>query len=113
MDQEKIDYFHSQLLQQKQHVLGEMADHNPVGGPVGDMEEKADQAAANLVDAQIAGSDGQLLKKIEYALERIAAGTYSRCDECGDEIPIARLEAKPSVSLCVDCQEKKDKGLLP
>jgi len=33
---------------------------------------------------------------------------YGECAGCGGTIPIARLRAKPSVSLCVACQEKKE-----
>lgn len=63
------------------------------------------------VDSSVAESEINLAKKIEHALERIDAGTYGICEGCEGEIPEARLDAKPSVSLCISCQEKHESGL--
>lgn len=57
------------------------------------------------VDTSVAESELNLAKKIQHALERISKGTYGLCEGCGQPIPQARLEAKPSVSLCIQCQE--------
>ena len=40
---------------------------------------------------------------IERALARIKAGTYGSCLRCGNPIAQARLEARPSAELCIDC----------
>jgi DnaK suppressor protein len=40
------------------------------------------------------------------ALDRIEAGRYGRCLDCGHEIPDGRLEAQPAASRCVGCQAK-------
>lgn len=40
------------------------------------------------------------------ALERMEAGTYGKCENCGQEIPIERLEAIPAASLCVSCKQQ-------
>ena len=60
------------------------------------------------VDSSVADSEENLARKIEHALERIEDGKYGICEECQAEIPAARLKAKPSVSLCIDCQEKHE-----
>jgi DnaK suppressor protein len=57
------------------------------------------------VDASITASEHRLAAKIQYALDRISKGTYGVCESCGAGIPTARLDAKPSVSLCLACQE--------
>jgi DnaK suppressor protein len=57
------------------------------------------------VTAKVATSERRLVEKIQSALERIDLGTYGLCEACGVPIPAARLEAKPSVSLCLRCQE--------
>ncbi|MDH5372230.1 MAG: TraR/DksA C4-type zinc finger protein [Acidimicrobiia bacterium] len=44
-----------------------------------------------------------LLVKVEHALERLEKGAYGDCEACGKSIPIARLEALPYTTLCVDC----------
>jgi DnaK suppressor protein len=51
-------------------------------------------------------SDGDRLERISAALEKIAAGTYGACDECGGRIPKARLEVIPDTPYCVKCASK-------
>ncbi|MPN28820.1 RNA polymerase-binding transcription factor DksA [bioreactor metagenome] len=46
----------------------------------------------------------KLIKKIDEALERITAGEYGYCDNCGVEIGLKRLEARPTATLCIDCK---------
>jgi DnaK suppressor protein len=43
------------------------------------------------------------LVAVETALERIEAGTYGDCEECGAKIPKSRLQAIPYTALCVKC----------
>lgn len=47
-----------------------------------------------------------LLRKVEHALDRIEAGTYGDCESCGQSIPVARLEALPYATLCVECARR-------
>lgn len=56
----------------------------------------AEQAGSKAADAAAA------------ALQRMRAGEFGYCVECGDEISAARLAAKPDVAICVDCQALKD-----
>ncbi|WP_447946329.1 TraR/DksA family transcriptional regulator [Microbacterium lacticum] len=44
--------------------------------------------------------------EVAAALERVDAGTYGICTVCGREIPAARLEARPSATMCVPCAER-------
>jgi DnaK suppressor protein len=60
------------------------------------------------VDSLVTGSERRLAFKIRHALERIDLGTYGLCEACGAAIATARLDAKPSVSLCLACQEKHE-----
>lgn len=46
------------------------------------------------------------LDEVDRALERIGDGTYGVCARCGQEIPPARLEARPESTLCVDCKSR-------
>jgi len=46
------------------------------------------------------------IRAIERALRRIEEGTFGDCAECGDPIPFARLEAKPSTETCIDCAQR-------
>lgn len=44
-----------------------------------------------------------LLHKVEHALSRIALGSYGSCESCGNDIPVARLDALPYATFCVNC----------
>lgn len=57
------------------------------------------------VDA-LAGSLSETVSDIEDALSRIDAGTYGTCESCGSGIAAARLEAKPTARLCINCASK-------
>ena len=52
------------------------------------------------------------LNAIDDALERIQEGTFGDCEDCGEKIPIGRLEVMPFATTCRDCkslQEKREK----
>ncbi len=53
---------------------------------------------------RLRGREQRLLKKIDEAVERIEAGTFGICDDCGCEIGIKRLEARPVTTMCVECK---------
>ncbi len=46
----------------------------------------------------------KLLKKIEQALDWIDEGVYGYCEDCGQDIGIRRLEARPTAAKCIDCK---------
>ena len=50
----------------------------------------------------------KLIVKIEEAFERIGDGTYGRCEECGGEIGIERLKARPVTTLCIGCKSAQE-----
>lgn len=102
-----------QLEKQRERILEEIAIHGGTlePGTMSELRDPEDQAAAiaNLwIDDQINHDDRLLLEKIDLALQRLDEGTYNICADCGGEIPVARLLAKPSASLCVPCREKKE-----
>lgn len=49
------------------------------------------------------------LKNIDAALNRIDAGDYGYCLDCGEDIAIERLEIDPSIPLCINCASKAEK----
>lgn len=69
----------------------------------------ADAAAVTAERTEVLGLVDSLkgqLDDVDTALAHIAAGTYGDCDNCGNEIPAARLEFRPASVLCVDCKSK-------
>ena len=57
------------------------------------------------VDA-IAGNLSENLAEIEAALAKLEDGTYGKCEDCGEAIAPARLEAMPSARFCITCASK-------
>jgi len=51
-----------------------------------------------------------LLTEIEDALRRIDAGTFGRCERCGEDIALERLEALPHAGLCLACKRHDETG---
>ena len=109
MDPKQIEDFRRRLLEQREEIVsGWAGGENAEGDVLRDPEELATLITRSEVEDQLEEDERQLVGKIDFALRRLDAGTYGQCTGCGGEIPLARLEAKPSVSLCIDCQEKKD-----
>jgi RNA polymerase-binding transcription factor DksA len=54
------------------------------------------------IDALLSQARGHL-KAIDHAERRAADGHYGRCERCGQLIPAARLAARPTATLCVQC----------
>ena len=50
-----------------------------------------------------------LLSKIDAALEKIVRGDYGKCMNCGEDIGIARLRARPVAELCIECKAEEEK----
>jgi DnaK suppressor protein len=77
-----------------------------------DLSDETD-LASSLVSQQISVSirERELfkLKRIDFALERIAEGTYGHCEECDDEIGLKRLENQPWAELCIFHAEEKER----
>lgn len=80
-------------------------EHEP--GDVQFDEEGGEGGTANVdreLDLHLSAQAQAAIEEIDLALAKIEAGTYGRCENCGSEIPKARLEALPHARLCVSCK---------
>ena len=57
---------------------------------------------------RIRGRESMLIKKIRNSLEAIETEEYGTCEDCGEEISIERLKARPVTSLCIRCKTKRE-----
>ncbi len=55
----------------------------------------------------LAGSLQESLAEVEDALVKFEAGTYGKCESCGQDIAPARLEAAPAARLCINCASRR------
>jgi DnaK suppressor protein len=73
---------------------------------VGDEAERATRETENSLELRTRDRYRKLINKIDKALNRIEEGEYGYCEETGEEIGLARLEARPIATLCLDAQER-------
>ncbi len=75
----------------------------------GDVADFALDAAQDEISSQLAEVESRELANIEGALERIRSGSYGDCEACNEAIPLARLQALPYATLCIQCQREAEK----
>jgi len=73
-----------------------------------DMDFATSQSDQGMI-LRLRGREKGLLKKIEEALARIEGGEFGICDECGDDISLKRMEARPVTTLCIRCKEEQER----
>lgn len=112
MDQQKLDTLKGALEEELVAVERQLEEH---GSPADsetvevDVDEGfADSAHATAERSQTLAIVEQLHEhrlEIKAALARMDAGTYGKCENCGQEIPYERLEARPASRLCMTCAQ--------
>ncbi len=70
----------------------------------GDPNDRASQETDLGLELRNRDREGRLIHKIEEAIARIDTHEYGHCKQCGNEIGLKRLEARPAATLCVDCK---------
>lgn len=105
-----LEYFRQKLLQWREDLIEESQETiNNLRGEVrdvGDEAERASRETENSLELRTRDRYRKLLGKINQALARVEDGTYGFCEETGEEIGLARLEARPIATLCFDAQER-------
>jgi len=76
----------------------------------GDMMDAAMDTAQDEISSQLAEVESRELAHIDTALERMRHGDYGTCDGCGHGIPLARLQALPYATMCINCQREAEKN---
>ena len=77
-----------------------------------DRYDEVDQATTDIEQSmrmRLRNRETLYLKKVEEALKRIENGDFGLCEECGLDIEIKRLEARPTATLCVACKEEEER----
>ena len=73
-----------------------------------DPADRATQEEEHALELRARDRERKLLKKVESSLARIAEGSYGYCDETGDPIGIYRLLARPTATLTIEAQERRE-----
>jgi DnaK suppressor protein len=112
--QQEIAHFQHILEEQRDELLrnAQRAASGEVQLDPDDFPDEIDAASAEVELALIGrlrARERGLLNKIYLALERFENGTFGECVECGEEIDIRRLAARPVAELCIDCKARQER----
>jgi len=101
----------AQLRGEIQRTLERSSDETHVRIAEQARDTEDDSFSNLIVDLNLAeiDRDADELRRIDTALARLSEGSYGRCEDCGQHIPEARLEAEPTALRCIRCQEKYEK----
>lgn len=86
-------------------LLKELRSESP-----GDVIDAAYDSAQDEISSQLAEVESRELANIENAIERMKAGKYGVCEVCGGKIPMARLNALPYATVCIECQRELERS---
>ena len=70
--------------------------------------DEASNASAMGFALRIRDREAKLIRKIREALGRLEQGIFGICEECGRDIPLKRLMARPVTTLCIECKEEQE-----
>ena len=112
VEQKDLDYFKKLLTQWLDELLGR-ADYTVVGlvASEGHLSDPLDQAVLDTERGytfRMRARESVLIKKIHVSLEDIEDGVYGICDDCGRDISIERLKARPVARRCIRCKNKQE-----
>ena len=112
MSPETIGKFKSLFEEQKSAMLySHSVVHPDFIVPKDDLLDDADLTTTELETSmrmRLRERERLYAKKIDEALARIAEGSFGACGDCGDDIELKRLEARPTATLCVTCKEESE-----
>ncbi|MCH9697323.1 MAG: RNA polymerase-binding protein DksA [Gammaproteobacteria bacterium] len=73
-----------------------------------DPNDRASQESDFSIELRTRDRERKLIKKIDESLRNLESEDYGYCEECGTEIGIRRLEARPTANLCIDCKTRDE-----
>ena len=113
MNPRQREYFRAKLNAWKDDILRESREtlenlqEESQNHP--DMADRASSESDRSLELRTRDRQRKLISKIDAALKRIDDGTYGYCEETGDPIGIARLDARPIATLSLEAQEMHER----
>ena len=113
MNPRQRDYFRRKLENWREDILRESREtlenlqEESQNHP--DMADRASSESDRALELRTRDRQRKLISKIDAALKRIEDGTYGYCEETGDPIGIARLDARPIATLSLEAQEMHER----
>lgn len=111
MNAAQLAFFKQKLLEMKSQLVGNAgltSEHLRDNDMVPDPADRATIEEEHALELRVRERERKLMKKIDEALARIADGTYGWCEETGEPIGVARLIARPTATLSVEAQQRRE-----
>jgi DnaK suppressor protein len=112
MNEGQMAFFRLKLMQLKREILasaGETTEHlREETVVVPDPADRATIEEEHALELRTRDRERKLLKKIEQSIGRIDAGDYGYCDETGEAIGVSRLLARPTATLSLEAQQRRE-----
>ena len=102
----KLENWKEEILRESRETLENLQEENQ-NHP--DMADRASSESDRALELRTRDRQRNLISKIDAALKRIEDGTYGYCEETGDPIGIARLDARPIATLSLEAQEMHER----
>ncbi len=112
MNDKQLEFFRSRLQALKDDLLsnaGETTEHlREDTSIVPDPADRATIEEEHALELRTRDRERKLLKKISQSITRIDAGDYGYCDETGEPIGLGRLLARPTATLSLEAQQRRE-----
>ena len=112
MSKNQHNHFHEILIRWREKLMADVdRTVNNMQGEVSNLPDPVDQGTnEGIFEGELRTRDRerQLIKKISQALDKLSTEEYGYCEDCGIEIGLRRLEARPIAFKCVDCKERDE-----
>jgi DnaK suppressor protein len=109
-----LEYFRVKLIRWREELLRESSDtiRNTLQGTElqkPDLTDRASEETDHALELRTRDRERKLISKINEALMRIDDGSYGYCEETGEPITVARLDARPIATLSIEAQERHER----
>ena len=111
MNEAQLGFFRARLQQMEREILhnaGETTEHLRETVIVPDPADRATIEEEHALELRTRDRERKLLKKIQQSLARIESGEYGWCEETGEPIGIPRLLARPTATLSLEAQQRRE-----
>lgn len=111
MNEAQLEFFRHRLQQMEREILanaGETTEHLRETVIVPDPADRATIEEEHALELRTRDRERKLLKKIQQALRSIDSGDYGWCEETGDPIGVGRLLARPTATLSLEAQQRRE-----
>ncbi len=111
MNDKQLEFFRNRLTEMEaelRHNAGQTTENLRESTVVPDPADRATIEEEHALELRTRGRERKLLKKVQAAIKRIDEGEYGYCEETGEPIGVRRLLARPTATLSLEAQERRE-----